>query len=375
MRNIKQYLTEHKADIIEDIQALVKIESPTKDKVAVDKAGSWIKDKIKSYLNIEPETIEQHETGNHIRFTVGEGEEQILLSGHFDTVWNKGDLPLKEDGEVIYGPGIIDMKTGIVQYLWALRALKENDISPNKKIVAIFNGDHEGIASPTSRPYIEAEARHSTYGMVAEAATGEQGALKTFRKGIYRYTIQFHGKSSHAGNDHEAGESAILEAAYFTLQLERLTDYDKGTTVNVGQLTGGTGINVRPDFAEMKVDVRVTNHKAGKEIDKAIHHIETHNHNIKVNIDGGEVRPVMEKTQETEMLFQQAKTYATEIGFDLEQVAVGGGSDGSFIAAQGTPTLDGLGGVGGGPHARNEHINTSKVVNRTTLLATLIEKL
>ncbi|SCT49637.1 putative succinyl-diaminopimelate desuccinylase [Staphylococcus cohnii subsp. cohnii] len=375
MGNIKPYISEHKADIINDIKSLVKKESPTKDKAAVDEAGVWIKDKIRTYLDIDPETIEQQETGNHIYFTVGEGDEQILLSGHFDTVWGKGDLPLKADGEVLYGPGVIDMKTGIVQYLWALRALKENSVSPNKKIVALFNGDHEGIASPTSRPYIEEEARRSVYGIVAEAATGEQGALKTFRKGIYRYTIQFHGKSSHAGNDHKTGESAVLEAAHFITQLEALTDYDSGTTVNVGQITGGTGINVRPDFAEIKVDVRMTNHEAGEVTDKAIHDIEKHNDKIEIKINGGEVRPVMEKTKQTEALFQQAKSYAKDIGFELEQVAVGGGSDGSFISAQGTPTLDGLGGVGGGPHARNEHINTSKVVERTTLLATLLAKL
>ncbi|MDT3960639.1 M20 family metallopeptidase [Staphylococcus kloosii] len=375
MSRIKDYISEHEADIIADIKALVQKQSPTAHKEAVDEAGLWIQDKIKSYLDIEPEIIKQQDTGNHIRFRIGEGDEQMLVSGHFDTVWGFGDLELIEDGDTIYGPGVIDMKTGVVQVLWALRALKEQNITTNKKIVVLFNGDHEGIASPTSRPYIEEEARNSTYGLVAEAATGEKGALKTFRKGIYRYTINFKGVSSHAGNDHQAGESAILEAAHFIQRLESLTNYDTGTTVNVGTMMGGTGINVRPDSAQIKVDVRVNNNYEGEKIDKRIQSLEAQNSKVAVSIDGGQVRPVMEKTDATEKLFEQAQAFAQDLDFEIAQVAVGGGSDGSFIAAQGTPTLDGLGGVGGGPHARNEHINKTYVVDRTSLLATLFEQL
>lgn len=375
MSVIQTYLTEHEQEIIDDIKAFVKIESPTADKKAVDEAGAWLCNKIQSYLDIKPQIIEQEETGNHIRFEFGEGEEQILISGHFDTVWQKGDLPLVEEEETIYGPGVIDMKTGDVQILWALRALKEHDMPTNKKIVVLFNGDHEGIASPTSRPYIESEARNSKFGLVAEAATGESGALKTFRKGINRYTIQFKGKSSHSGNDHQSGRSAILEAAHQVINLENMTDYEQGTTVNVGEIQGGTGINVRPEHAQIKVDVRITTPQNGKEINERIHALKPYNDQVEIEIQGGEVRPVMMKTEQTEALFQQAKSYAQSIGFELEQVAVGGGSDGSFIAAQGTPTLDGLGGVGGGPHARNEHINKRFVVPRTTLLTELIKNL
>ncbi|PTK89432.1 M20 family metallopeptidase [Staphylococcus gallinarum] len=375
MSVIQTYLTDHEQEILDDIKSFVKIESPTSDKQAVDEAGAWLYEKIQAYLEIKPQIIEQEETGNHIRFEFGEGDDQILISGHFDTVWSKGDLPLVEKGELLYGPGVIDMKTGDVQILWALRALKEHAITTNKKIVVLFNGDHEGIASPTSRPYIEAEARKSKYGLVAEAATGETGALKTFRKGINRYTIQFKGKSSHSGNDHQSGESAIREAAYQIIDLENMTDYEQGTTVNVGLIQGGSGINVRPENAQIKVDVRITTPQNGKAIDQQIHAIKAYNPQVDIEIQGGEVRPVMMKTEQTESLFQLAKGYAQSIGFELEQVAVGGGSDGSFIAAQGTPTLDGLGGVGGGPHARNEHINKKFVVPRTTLLAELIKNL
>lgn len=375
MSDIQSYIETHMNEIICDIKQLVQLESPTSDKKAVDQAGKWIQNAIKNYLGITPDVIKQSETGDHITFEIGQGDEQILLSGHFDTVWNSGDLELIEENNVIYGPGVIDMKTGIVQILWSLRALRENNITLDKRVKVFFNGDHEGIASPTSRPYIEEAARHSKYGLVAEAATGEHGALKTFRKGIYRYAIQFHGKSSHAGNDHEEGESAILEAAIFTQKLEELTDYEQGITVNVGLISGGKGINVRPDYAEIKVDVRVTENERGQQIDEQIKSISSSNEKVKIEITGGEVRPVMKRTKETEVLFSKARNYANELGFDIEEVAVGGGSDGSFIAAQGTPTLDGLGGVGGGPHARNEHINTDYVSERTSLLATLIEKL
>ncbi len=372
---IETYLTNHEQDIINDIKTFVKLESPTLDKTAVDEAGAWLCQKIVSYLNITPEIIKQKKTGNHIRFSYGKGEEQILMSGHFDTVWGKGELPLVEKGDVLYGPGVIDMKTGVLQILWALRALKETSTSVNKKIVVFFNGDHEGIASPTSRSYIEEEARKSAYGLVAESATGESGALKTFRKGIYRYQIHFKGKSSHAGNDHESGESAIQEAAYQIVDLEKMTQYDEGTTVNVGKVIGGSGINVRPESTTIEVDVRVVNQQMGEKIDERIKQIRPYNPKIDIKIEGGEVRPVMIKTEKTEALFQKANEYANLLGFELSQVAVGGGSDGSFIAAQGTPTLDGLGGVGGGPHARDEHINKSFIVPRTCLLALLMQNL
>lgn len=375
MKEITSYLEKHQKEILADIQTLVKAESPTEDIEAVNNCGEILIKLFSTHLNVQPEIIKENETANHLRFRVGQTSEQILILGHFDTVWEHGALPLLIKGNKFFGPGAIDMKGGLVQAIWAVKALIETGVSLEKSIVFLCNGDHEGIASPTSRPYIESEALKSEAVLVPEAPQGKTGALKTSRKGVLRYTITFQGIAAHSGNNHEAGVSANHELAKQLIYLESLTDYHSGTTVNVGQIHGGTSVNVVPESAELKVDIRVTNSKEAERIDRLVGELKSFSPKVSLKINGGIMRPVMERTEKTVKLFNIAKEAAEEIGIPLTEAAVGGGSDGSFASSLGVPTLDGLGAAGDGPHAEHEHILIDQLPYRSSLISHVIKQL
>lgn len=375
MNEIVNYLKSNRSEILKDIEMLVKKESPTDNKQLVDECGIHLSNIFTDKFGIYPEIYRHENTGNHLLFKIGDYDEQILILGHFDTVWDENEIEYKEDGNIIYGPGIIDMKGGLILSIWAVKALMDNNVPLNKNIVFLCNGDHEGIASPTSRPLIESEAKKSDAVIVPEASQGEKGNLKTFRKGVLRYTIEFHGQSSHSGNNHEAGHSAILELAKKVSMLEGMTNYEKGITCNVGIVKGGSGVNMVPDYAELKLDIRVAENEDATNIDKLIREITPEDKNITIKIDGGIKRPVLQRTEPNTMLWEIVKDSAKELQIEIDQASVGGGSDGSFASALDIPTIDGIGCVGGGPHAKNEHIKKDFVVERSALIATLIKNL
>ncbi|PLR71057.1 M20 family metallopeptidase [Bacillus sp. UMB0728] len=375
MQDVLSYLKSHQAEMLMDLEQLVKAESPTLNKELVDNCGAVLTKLFETHLDLEPEVIHQTETGNHLRFSYGEGDSQILIIGHFDTVWEEGRLPFIIKDNKAYGPGTIDMKGGLIQTIWALKACKELGIQLNKKVIILCTSDHEGIASYTARPFIEEEGLRSDVVLVPEASVSNTGALKTERKGILRYTVTIQGVAAHSGNNHEDGISANVEMAKQILYLDSLTNYEKGTTVNIGIAHGGNSINVIPENAEMKLDIRVTSMEEAERINHLIYNIKPLMAGTSIHIDGGIVRPTMKKTEKTEMLFNLAKDCATELGFPLEQASVGGGSDGSFTAALGIPTLDGLGSVGAGPHAEYEHILIDQLPVRAALLSKMLSKI
>lgn len=375
MKPLTSYLEKHQNDMLNDIQTLVRAESPTHDIEAVNKCGQILSQLFNTHLGLRPEVIEQTETANHLRFQIGEATEQILIIGHFDTVWEHGSLPLMVKGNQFFGPGAIDMKGGLVQAMWAVKALNEMNVNLEKSIVFLCNGDHEGIASPTSRPYIEAEAMKSDAVLVPEAPQGETGALKTSRKGVLRFTITFHGIAAHSGNNHEAGASANHELARQLIYLESLTDYSRGTTVNAGQIHGGTSVNVIPDIAELKIDIRVASNQEAERMNHLVQALQPFSSDVSLKVKGGIMRPVMERTEQTATLFNIAKEAAQEMEMPLDEAAVGGGSDGSFASALGIPTLDGLGAAGDGPHAEHEHILIDQLPYRTSMMAQVIKRL
>lgn len=223
MADILQYLQENQQNILSDIERLVKAESPSHDKVSVDHCGEVLQSLFKQHLGLEPEVIPQTDAGNHLRFTYGEGPEQILIIGHFDTVWDIGRLSYRIEGNKAYGPGIFDMKGGVIQSLWAIKASRECGIPLNKKIVFLCTSDEE-VGSDTSRKQIEQEAMNCSIVLVPEPAVANSGALKTARKGVGRFSLSIRGKAAHAGNHHEDGISAIQEMAHQILYLHSLTD-------------------------------------------------------------------------------------------------------------------------------------------------------
>ncbi|MFJ7685324.1 peptidase M20 [Peribacillus butanolivorans] len=373
-KTVNSYLYDHEQAMLDDLIEFVKKESPSYEKKLVDECGTYLSQLFQSRLDVGYELIEETKVGNHLKFTIGEGEQQILIIGHFDTVWKEGRLKLRREGNKLYGPGILDMKGGIIQSLWAIKAIQELKIPLKKKIVFLCNSDEE-IGSITSKEYIEEEAKKSEAVLVAEPAEGYSGALKTARKGVGAFTLKIWGRAAHAGSHHEDGINAIEELARQVIVLQELTNYEKGTTVNVGTFTGGSGTNVVPEYAEAKIDLRVTSKEEAERATDIILNLNPILKGIKLEVSGGIKRPPMVRTEQTKELFECAQTIAGELGIDLEEASVGGGSDANFTAAIGIPTLDGLGACGKGIHAEYEHIQIDKLAERASLFANLLLRL
>lgn len=372
MDKVLDYMEENKQNIIKDIRYLVERDSPSNDVDLVDLCADRIQKLFVRYFGYSADVIKNSDYGDHLRFEYGEGEGTILILSHFDTVWDEGDLKLKIDGDKLYGPGILDMKGGLVQAIWSIKAIKDLSLEMHKKIVFLCTSDEE-IGSPSSKSLIESEANNSDYVLVTEPPVAETGALKTGRKGSSRYFVEVKGKKAHSGNNHEDGINAIKEAARQIVYLESLTDYKIGTTINVGSIKGGGKLNVVPDFAKFGVNVRVSTKKEQKRIDQLIKNLSPYEYGIKLKVSGGINRPPMNKSEATEELFEIAQDVAADLDLgELEQAYVGGGSDGNFTASLGIPTLDGLGAVGEGIHAKNEHILASEIPNRSALLCRLL---
>ncbi|WP_339185673.1 M20 family metallopeptidase [Brevibacillus sp. FSL K6-6036] len=374
MPSIQSYLKEREHLILSDLERVVQAESPTHDKAAVDRCGEVFQELFRQHLGLSAEVIPMEKTGNHLRYQYGDGSEQILIMGHIDTVWDIGRLRYRLEGNKAYGPGIFDMKGGIIQALWALKACKDLGIALNKKVVFLLTSDEE-TGSDTSRSLIEEEAARSAAALVPEPAVAVSGALKTARKGVGQFTMTITGKAAHAGNHHEDGISAVEEMAHQILNLHALTDYAKGTTVNVGIASGGSRSNVVAEQARLDIDVRISSMAEAERVQAAINGAKPKLPGIKLETDGGLNRPPMERTVQTARLFALANQCADELGFTLTEASVGGGSDGNFTAALGIPTLDGLGAVGDGPHAEYEHVVIDHLAQRSALLALLLTKI
>lgn len=296
-----------------------------------------------------------------------------LLLGHFDTVWPLGTVakrPFTIDGNVIRGPGVFDMKGGLAQMILALKTLQHLELEPRLTPVIFVNSDEE-IGSRSSTRYIRTLARHAKRAYVTEPAMGEEGRIKTERKGIGRFTVTVHGKAAHAGLDPEGGASAILELSHVIQTLFGLNDADTGTTVNVGMVDGGLQPNVIAPHSQAVVDVRVATVADGDRITRAIHEIEAVTPGVRLTIEGRIGRPALERTDRNDALWQQASGIGDSLGMDLQHGRAGGGSDGN-TTSQYTATLDGLGAVGHGAHAEREFLYIDRTLERTALLTLLL---
>jgi glutamate carboxypeptidase len=302
------------------------------------------------------------------------GAAPVLLLCHYDTVWARGTVaerPFAVSGDRATGPGIFDMKAGLVQAAWAVRALDAFGL-PRPPLRLVLNGDEE-IGSPASRPVIESAAADVSAALVFEAAA--DGAVKTARKGVGLFRVTAAGVEAHAGLDPAKGVSAVDEIARVVLSLHALADHAAGTTVNVGVLHGGTRTNVAAGRAVADVDVRVADRSEAERVDRALAALRPHDPRAALEVGGEWNRPVMERTPENARLYGLARHLAAEAGVTLREVAVGGASDGNFVAAMGVPVLDGLGAVGAGAHARGEYISVAGMTERTALAVRVIAAL
>jgi glutamate carboxypeptidase len=369
------YCRDHRDWLLDLIHALLSIESPTDDKGAVDRCGAVLADRLRD-LGAAVTRVPQTEAGDHLLARFGTGPRQVLVIGHFDTVWPIGQLarmPITEAHGRLHGPGVLDMKAGIALGMLATRALMAVAPPAEGRVTMLWTTDEE-TGSDSSRTLIEAEARQSDAVLVLEPAL-VGGALKTARKGIGQYQITVRGVSAHAGVDPTKGVNAIRELALQVLAMDAIRDLDRGISVNVGVISGGTRSNVVPDFATAAVDVRSETMADADAIDRAMRALIARTPGARLDVSGGFNRPPMERSPGVVRLFETARACAAEIGVTLGEGATGGGSDGNFTAALGVPTLDGLGAVGDGAHALHEHVDVAQLPERAAIIAGLLYRL
>ena len=370
---MRQFLLSHREEILADTLFLARHQSPSSNKALTEQCAQAIQTLMRSRLQAEPEAIFPQESfGPHLSYRIGQGRPIALMLGHYDTVWNPDTLPLVQEGNLLRGPGVYDMKYGIVAGIWALLALQHTDGLPGC-FGLFFNSDEE-MGSRSSHACFEPIAKAYPNALILEPASAG-GEVKIGRKCLGEFHIQIHGIAAHAGTDYAKGRSAILEAAYLIQELFAMTDLDKGITVNVGVISGGTKRNVIAAEAELIIDTRVLTAPDGQRITEAIYALKPHLDGVQLEISGGLTRPPFEFTPANQELFETAKTAAAELGRQLKGIRVGGGSDGNFTSTWGIPTLDGLGPVGDGAHAVTEHMLIEESLEHTAFLANLLTKL
>ena len=370
--------------VIATIREFVECESPSDDPASVNRFVELLAETVKDIARVKTYPGGKCR-GRHVRCEFllpgpksGAGKSgQILALGHSDTVWPLGTLrsmPFRQAQGRLWGPGVFDMKAGLVFFIFAMRALREQDIPVARKVVLQVNSDEE-VGSASSRALTEEAARASAAVLVLEPSQGLDGKLKTARKGVGDYTVTVRGRAAHAGLDFLNGASAIVEMARQIQKIAGFTRLDRGITVSPGLIRGGTRSNVIAEQCWVEVDVRAPRAADARYLERQFASLKPFDKRCTINVTGGMNRPPLERTAGVRALFRKAQALAAELGVDLEESSAGGGSDGNFTAALGVPTLDGLGAVGEGAHAANESILIDRMADRIALLSKLVAAL
>jgi glutamate carboxypeptidase len=372
MAEILQQVKIGEGGLIEGLRELVEVESPSDNKAAVDRAN----DLIAEWTPALGGTVRRHKQrayGDVLELRFGPARSKrsrILLLGHLDTVWPIGTLakmPWKEADSRIFGPGVLDMKAGVMMALEAIHILREADAE--RPVTLLLNSDEE-VGSEVSRPITEKLAQQCAAVFVLEPAQGL--AYKTARKGVGHFDLRVTGVGAHSGVDFETGHSAVLEMARLVETISGFTNLAKGRTLNVGVIHGGTRSNVIAAECTAQVDARIAKASDARTVERLMRSLRVTDRACKLEVTGGINRPPMERKPGIVALFKQARKLASEIGLNLEEASTGGGSDGNFTAALGIPTLDGMGAVGAGAHAAHEHILRAHLIERTALLTGML---
>ena len=372
---ILNYFNRNSAQILHLIRRLVEIESPSNDVAGSRQIVQALEQEAAQISVVNSfEKIRFENTGEHliVRAFADSPEKPILLLGHTDTVYARGTLaarPFKIEGDKVFAPGIFDMKSGCAMMFAALGALAELNLKPNRPITILLSCDEE-TGSETGREIVEREAANAHVCLVCEPSAN--GAAKTGRKGTSHYELKTAGVAAHAGLEPEKGASAILELARQILEIEKLGDAAKGTTVNVTTIHGGTASNVIAAAARCEIDVRFKSMTEAARIENAIKNLAPFDARVRLETSGAINRPPLERTAEIGELYEKARQIAQNFDYDLRETEVGGASDGNFVAALGVPVLDGLGTKGDGAHAVHEHILRSDIAPRAAILTQLL---
>ncbi len=372
---VVDYLTQRKDDMADLLGRLVKAESPSTDPKAQGPVFALLAAAFEQ-RGYAVRRVRGDRTGGVLMARPQQrtrGLPYQLLLGHGDTVWpvgTLGSMPLQQQGNELRGPGVFDMKGGLVQGIFALDALAATDAEILVTPVFLINSDEE-IGSVESTRYVRLLGAHADRVFVLEPSMGYSGKLKTARKGVGRFTVTVQGVAAHAGLDPGQGASAILELSEVIQQLFALNDLERGITVNVGTIDGGMRPNVVAPQARAVVDVRVLTQEDAESVERAIRSIAPTTPGTSLEIEGRVARPPLEKTDRNRELFGLAQRAAADLGVELGEATAGGGSDGNTTSLL-APTLDGLGAVGDGAHAVNEFVFVDKMVERAALLALLL---
>ena len=365
------YFTQHLDAYLADLRQLVEIESPTHHPTGIRKAALWLQTQFAGLGELRRFDTD---AGAVLRLYRRGSGPRVLLLAHYDTVHPVGSWKTlwRERQGRIYGPGVYDMKAGLLFALWALRYLSHSGQEhPNLEV--LLTPDEE-VGSLTSRIFIEDAARGADYALVLEPPTAA-GDLKVHRKGVGWYRLKVHGKAAHQGVEPEKGVNAIVEAAHQVLRVLEAQDLEKGTTLGPNVARGGVTGNVVADYAEVQVDLRAWTLDEAERVDRHIRGLEPRLRGARIELEGGLNRPPMVPTPDSLRLFELARDVARDLGFDPKPGKVGGGSDGNFTANLGVPTLDGLGAMGANAHQHSEHIVTGELAPRLALLAELLTRL
>ena len=374
-----RHFQQQQSAILDTIEQLVTLESPSDVKAAVDRVSTVLASRF-GELGGKVTVHKAEKFGNHLQvdFPSRSDRPRILLLGHMDTVYPVGTIskmPFRVSKGRVWGPGVFDMKSGIALALHVIESLSQWNNGALPKPVTVFLVSDEEVGSTSSRQITEKLAQQSEAVLVLEPAAGPNGAVKTARKGIGEYTIRVDGVAAHSGLDFQKGHSAVVELSRQILRLSEMVDLKRGTTINVGRISGGGRVNVVPAEASAVFDLRVRTKKDGERVHRKLMSLRPVDQKCKIKVTGALNRPPMERTAAIAALYKKAAQVATELGWKLEEAAVGGGSDGNFTAALGVPTLDGLGAVGDGAHSAHESVLISELPKRGALLSGLISSL
>ena len=372
-KGVLAWLRERTAEMTDLLIRLARAESPSLEPDAQREAFSILEGELTG-LGLPVERVPGGESGDHLLAgRADEGEPFQLLLGHLDTVWPLGtlsEMPVRVRDGMLYGPGVFDMKGGLVQMIFALRALAALELDPSCRPVVLVNSDEE-VGSRGSRSQIERLAARAARALVLEPSFGPGGRLKTARKGIGRFTLTIKGRASHAGLDPEGGRSAILEASHQVQRLFALNDPARGVTVNVGTIDGGLRPNVVAPQAAAEVEARVVTADDARRLERRVRELRPVTEGVSLEVEGGFGRPPLERTPRNRALWELARQASTGLGLEIGEALVGGASDGNITSAF-TATLDGLGAVGDGAHAQHEHVVIDRMPERAALLAVLL---
>ena len=373
--NILEQLNLNKERLLADLEKFVKIESPSTEPAQIAKAYQFL---IDLFIDIDYYTlwVPGQNTGGYLYARPKNRRKPAciqLLVGHADTVWPVGsinEMPVELENDTIKGPGVYDMKAGLIQIIYAIKTLKSLNLTPEVEPIVLINSDEE-IGSKESTSIIKCLSKLADRVFILEPSFGNEGKLKTRRVGVGKYIIKIKGKSAHAGLDPGKGASAIVELSHVIQKLFLLNNAEKRISVNVGMIDGGIRPNVIAAESTAVVDVRVPTLKVGIRIDKEIKQLKPVNKDIELHVEGGIGRPPMEGTPANRALWELAKLSGNKLNIHLMEATAGGGSDGNTTSEY-TATLDGLGAVGDGAHAKHEFAYQSKIIERTALLCLLI---